>query len=321
MHSSSFFAGAAAGLAFTATAAGASFPVRAMTYNIRYAATGEKLEVGEEPWPARQPVMASMLNYETAGRPEALLCMQEVLYPQLLDIKDGLNSRRADEWAYVGIGRDDGVEEGEFSPIFYRPGAWELVTNRTYWLSETPDVVGSIGWDASLARIVNVASLRHVVTGTPFVFMCTHFDHLGQVAREESAKLIVRLADQWAAEAGPQTPVFLGGDLNVRPDNAAYQYLAQELNDVQDVVPEQYHYGNLNTFTGFDGDESRLHRIDFLFARDASSVDFTSYAILENKFEGSVYTSDHRPVAVDFEVPVSRANDTGRTAPQAWLHP
>lgn len=108
--------------------------VRLMSWNIRMATTTPG--TGEELWSVRRHKVASELNFETAGRPEALLCFQEVLHTQLLDLESDLG----EEWTRVGVGRDDGVNAGEFSPIFYRGSVWELEQNRTYWLSETPDV-------------------------------------------------------------------------------------------------------------------------------------------------------------------------------------
>jgi len=147
---------------------------------------------------------------ETAGRAGSLICMQEVLNQQLVDIKADLGSA----WTHVGVGRSDGGQGGEFSPILYQPGVWQLQRNRTYRLSSTPDVVGSVGWDAALPRIVTVAQFAHVSTGAKLVYMCTHFDHQGQVAREQSASLVIQIADEWETPAqgsSELTPVFLGG--------------------------------------------------------------------------------------------------------------
>lgn len=288
-------------------AAAESIDVRLSSYNIRYAT--DKPEPGEEYWPVRRPHLAAQLNYETAGRANALMCFQEVLFSQLQNIQTDLG----DAWSYVGIGRDDGLEAGEFSPIFYRPAAWQLLDNATYWLSETPDVVGSIGWDAMLPRIVTVAKFQHRATGEPFVYMCTHFDHLGQVARENSAELLVDLAERWATQ-NSDAPVFLGGDLNVRPDNPAYLTLASKMNDVKYVVPKERHYGHESTYTGFTGDPARGTEIDHIFVRDPKGLDWVSFAVLDNRFEDGVFISDHRPVVVDIKIPVSSGeNSEGKT--------
>ncbi|KAK2008970.1 endonuclease/Exonuclease/phosphatase [Colletotrichum eremochloae] len=283
----------------------ASLTLRLMTYNIRWATP--VTDINEEPWSTRRPRLTAQLNYETAGRPESLLCMQEVVEQQLLDIAEDLGP----SWAHIGVGRDDGAAAGEFSPIFYRPGTWDLVENRTYWLSETPDVPGSRGWDAALPRIATVASFRHAATGLPLVYMCTHFDHQGQTARERSAELLVGLAKEWEGSgsgSGDAVPVFLGGDLNVEPDNTAYKTLVAEGNmrDASDVVPEARRTGYSKTYTAFTDADSDDMLIDHLFVRDPAvrGMTFLSHAVLPNRFDDGLFISDHRPVVMDAEVSV-----------------
>ncbi|OHF00978.1 endonuclease/Exonuclease/phosphatase [Colletotrichum orchidophilum] len=211
-------------------------------------------------------------------------------------------------WGHIGVGRDDGVAAGEFSPIYYQPGTWSLVENRTYWLSETPDVPGSKGRDAALPRIVTVASFQHIESGLPLVYMCTHFDHQGQIAREQSAELLVSLAKEWESSSDEVVPVFLGGDLNIEPDNAAYQTLIAEgnLHDIRDVVSESRRTGYSKTYTAFTDDVSDDTLLDHLFVRDPTAVGmaFLTYAVLPNQFDDGVYISDHRPVIVDIMMSV-----------------
>ena len=97
--------------------------VRVLSKNVRYATTAPF--PGEEPWEVRRPRLVSELRFNTTGHQEAFLCCQEVLKRQLDDVLEGLNSTSV-EWAYIGVGRDDGVEAGEFAPIFYRPAVFEL---------------------------------------------------------------------------------------------------------------------------------------------------------------------------------------------------
>ena len=285
---------------FAASGAAKSFDLRLMTYNIRYAAqnpTGD-----EKPWSVRRPLMAAQLDHEFAGRPDSLVCFQEALYEQVENLKTDLG----DGWNYVGVGRDDGDKGGEFSPIFYQSSEWKLQENKTYWLSETPDVVGSVGWDAALPRIVTVAKFQHRETKTPLVYMCTHFDHRGQVAREQSAELLVDIADEWSGSGKSRTPIFLGGDLNVDPSNPAYQTLASKLNDAKDVVPKEHHYGHDMTYTGFDHDTSNDSEIDHIFVKDPSGLGWISFAVLNTLFDDDVFISDHRPVVVDVRVPAKK---------------
>ncbi|KAI9897056.1 hypothetical protein N3K66_008078 [Trichothecium roseum] len=275
-----------------------TFDLRLMSYNIRYATS--ELEAQEKPWADRLPLMTAQLNHETAGRPGSLMCFQEALYQQAEDLRNGLGKNN---WDYIGVGRDDGAKAGEMSPIFYQPSAWELLDNKTYWLSETPDTPGSKGWDASLPRIVTVGKFEHIKTGSDFVFMCTHYDYKGQVAQVQSSDLIVNLTSEWADGAAP---VFLGGDLNATPDSEAYKILASKLNDVDNVIPKDRHYGYKNTYTGFNEDPADDSVIDHLFVKDSKSVEWVSFAVPNNRAGDGTFISDHRPLIVDVKVPFKK---------------
>ena len=89
-------------------------PIRLLTHNVRYAT---KTPVkGEERWGIRKARLVNELSYNTAHCAESFICLQEVLHQQLFDILASLNSKTM-AWTFVGVGRDDGVEAGEYSPI------------------------------------------------------------------------------------------------------------------------------------------------------------------------------------------------------------
>lgn len=283
---------------------------RLLSYNIRWAVPDPSGD--EPPWSDRAPKLAAQLSYETAGRPESLVCMQEVIASQLSDIETALG----EPWSSIGVGRDDGLSGGEFSPILYRPDTWSLVSNTTYWLSSTPDVIGSVGWDAALPRVVTVGQFRHLKTDLPLVYMCTHFDHVGTVAREQSARLLVRLAESYAASASADgedpTPVFLGGDLNITPDNPAFLEMIADghYQDVRDVVDPSRIHGHFKTYTAFEerpyDQNTRIDHI-FVWRPEVRDMEILSYGVLENRFDDGLWISDHRPVAVDVSFAVDKA--------------
>ncbi|KAH7327810.1 Endonuclease/exonuclease/phosphatase [Stachybotrys elegans] len=276
-------------LASTAAGVAQALDVRLMTYNIRQAVVIPT--AGERWWFLRRPLFRRQIQREVAGRDNSMLCFQEALNSQVQDIQSDLGR----EWTYIGVGRDDGVRGGEFSPIFYRPSSWRLLDSRTYWLSQNPDQVGSVGWDAALPRILTVGRFQHTQTGEPLVFMCTHFDHQGQVARENSARLIDSIAESWAQGS----KVFVGGDFNVAPGNPAYSILASELRDLRSVVPQGLQSGPAMTYTAFTASESDDAQLDHLFVKDPAGVEWRGLATLSNTDNG-VYISDHRAVVVDF---------------------
>jgi endonuclease/exonuclease/phosphatase family metal-dependent hydrolase len=217
------------------------------------------------------------------------------------------------EWSYIGVGRDDGKRRGEFSPIFYRPTVYKLLYFKNIWLSETPDSP-SMGWDAACPRILTIGIFRHRATHKMIVALNTHLDHVGVVARLESAKLILaelehtlKITGRMEGEARgldwarKNVAVFLAGDFNSEPEQEAYQVLNGEISPVQDfrgMVHPMKRYGHENTFTGFEPSEKPT-RIDFLFVGREQRWEGKMYSVLESRFEDGVYASDHRAVVGD----------------------
>jgi endonuclease/exonuclease/phosphatase family metal-dependent hydrolase len=278
-----------------------NLPVRLISFNIRYA-TKEPFP-GEEPWPVRCPKLCAQLNFITSGHPSAFICLQEVLYSQLADIQ----SRLGQSWDYVGRGRDEDPKSGEFSPIFFRSDTWTCVDHKTLWLSKTPSKP-SRGWDAALNRVVTVGCFSHIETGTGVVVMSTHLDHRGEKAREESAKLLVRLACDIVQPdlPGAHTHAFLGGDFNSTPEGKAYKEITRPgtgMTDIRDLVPKEQRYGNDEiTYTSFAGEEEQT-RIDFLFTLTSENIKVNTFGTLSNRFDDNVFLSDHRAIVADVDIP------------------
>jgi len=229
----------------------------------------------------------------------------------------GLNARHsssgAAEWSYIGVGRDDGAEQGEFEPILFRPAAWALRRWDTRWLSPTPERP-SRGWDAASTRIVTVGEFERVgdaaaATGQRVLVLNTHLDDQGVVSRRESARLIRNLVKRYlkddATGGKGQIEALLAGDFNSRPDEEAYQILNaadSPVRDVRECVPEDEWYGHWDTFTGFDdGAEEPKKRIDFIFLGREGRLIPVTYGVLGNRFRG-IYNSDHRAVVADVEL-------------------
>ncbi|KAJ4375060.1 hypothetical protein N0V83_002140 [Neocucurbitaria cava] len=286
----------------------AALPIRILTHNIRYAA--DPPSEGEQPWSTRKQYILNELHYNTLHNPEAFLLLQEVLHEQIVDIMSGLNSNKSssqdggEEWAYIGVGRDDGKQAGEYSPIIYRPTIWELEKWATVWLNEN-GTVGQKGWDAGSVRIVTVGTFKHIASKRRVVGLCTHFDNAGEVSRRESAKIVLKLVDfettpSPSSNCEARIPFFLAGDLNSEVSGDAYQILSERdspLQDAKDVA--RWRYGNEYTFTGFD--ESGKEVIDFVFVGPKSEGDWAveGYSVLANRFDDGVYDSDHRAVVID----------------------
>ena len=148
------------------------------TFNIRY----DNPDDQENNWKFRKDRVATFIQQEKLD----IVGMQEVLHNQLEDLKT-----RLPEYAEVGIGREDGKQQGEYAPIFYRKDRFKLLDSNTFWLSQYPDCVGFIGWDGACTRIATWAKLEEKSTGKIFLAVNTHMDHVGVEARRKGALLII----------------------------------------------------------------------------------------------------------------------------------
>ncbi|EGG03075.1 uncharacterized protein MELLADRAFT_109522 [Melampsora larici-populina 98AG31] len=205
------------------------------TYNIRYSPTNSHPILPEAPWSTRLPLILNQLNWEEPD----IIGAQEVLDHQFIDLLEGLHQLG---YTGIGVGRDDGKRLGEYAPIFWKSDQFELVDHHYFWLSEEPDVPGSISWDSGQTRMVTCVELKpklntvqvdgifqlpgqNSLDRSIFV-MNTHFDDRGSYAREQSAKLICYRAEALIKKTSK--PVFLLGDLNSTPEELPYKTLTTE---------------------------------------------------------------------------------------------
>ena len=251
-----------------------------MTYNIRYNTSID----AENAWPFRKQRVLELIQDTHAH----IVGLQEVLAGQLAYLAEHLT-----DYSYIGVGRDDGKFEGEFAPIFYQKHRFELLRSGTFWLSEKPAQIASIGWDASLPRIATWAELWCKQAGQN-VFVCnTHFDHLGEQARQESSGLVLKQLAK--LEAG--YPCFLMGDLNAEPDSLCYKILSAQFQDTFLTADRQD--GGPLTYRGFQEGKEEAKRIDYIFAKKPIKPSYA--ATLERKYVG-YYPSDHVPVLVHLDL-------------------
>lgn len=247
--------------------------LRVMTFNIRWASPND----GANVWENRSEWVASIIDTSSAH----IVGLQEVVHRQLEDI---MAEQTRFEW--VGVGRDDGQQGGEYSPILYDSDRFELVDSDTKWLSETPDVVGSVGWDAALPRVTTRITLVDVLSGDTVRVINTHFDHRGEQARIESAAMI----GSW----GGSYDVALG-DFNFQPDTEAYEAMIAG-GWVDAGAGTHDGLAETGTFRTFDPASETSVRIDYVFHSEDWSA--SSYDILAPIRDGA-YPSDHLPVVVD----------------------
>ena len=180
-------------------------------YNIRNA--NAKDSAAGNGWERRCPVVCDILRAESFD----IFGSQEVLHSQLEDMQNALT-----EYDYVGVGRNDGKTEGEYAPIFYRKDKIKCLQSGTFWLSETPDVVASVGWDAKYTRICTWGQFKDLKSGKKFWMFNLHMDHRGVEARRQSCHLILSKVKEMCGKQ----PYILTGDFNVDQKNEIYSIIA-----------------------------------------------------------------------------------------------
>ena len=255
--------------------------IQIITYNIRF----NNPDDGINAWPNRSKEVAALLEFY---QPD-IFGLQEALIGQIEDIQAKLPKMK-----WTGVGRDDGKKAGEFSPIFYNAEKYKAIKQGSFWLSQTPDKPG-LGWDAACNRVCTWVLLETEKKDKQFMVFNTHFDHKGNQARLESAKLILKKIKELNKE---NLPVILTGDFNLTPEQAPIAIITKELKDSRSIS-KKAPYGPSGTFNNFEFNSLLKDRIDYVFVND--QVEVKQYAVLSDS-KDQRYPSDHLPVFVNLDM-------------------
>jgi endonuclease/exonuclease/phosphatase family metal-dependent hydrolase len=264
-------------LFFQTTFLAAQDVLTVMTFNLRLNTSSDSLNA----WPYRKDKAAAQILFHKVE----LLGVQEALHDQMMDLQ-----QRLPNFTYTGGGRDDGKTKGEYSAIFYDTTRLQLLAAGMFWLSQSPSVPGSKGWDAAITRIVTWAKFKDRKTKKLFYAFNTHFDHMGKVARRESAKLLL----QKVKEIAGTNPSVITGDFNAVPTDEPIQVLMDKTNPLvftdSKEISQTPHYGPTGTFNGFQSKEEHDQPIDYIFLKGKWNV--LSHASISQTWGGR-FASDH----------------------------
>ncbi|MFD0976268.1 endonuclease/exonuclease/phosphatase family protein [Salinimicrobium gaetbulicola] len=254
--------------------------MKVMTYNIKYANEND----GENSWSFRK----EHLRNQVAFYEPDILGVQEAQLVQLKFLLQGLP-----DYDFSGVGRD-GQNKGEYTAIFYNKKKYQLIEEGTFWLSETPEIV-SKGWDAAYPRICTYILLKDLVTGDKFFVFNTHFDHVGDRAREESTRLIISKIDELNKE---NLPFILMGDFNLEPETSEIKLLSGKMDDSKRIA--KLVFGPEGTFNTYNFTEPVTRRIDYIFTSQGD-FEILKYGVLSDSYDLK-YPSDHLPVLVQLKL-------------------
>jgi endonuclease/exonuclease/phosphatase family metal-dependent hydrolase len=250
-----------------------------MSYNIRLDLASD----GENRWDNRKDMLASQVMFYEPD----FLGVQEALPDQMQYLNSKLNG-----YGFAGEGRD-GAGKGEHSAIFYNKLKFRLLQHKTFWLSPTPDIL-SKGWDAAYNRICTYGLFENIKTKKKIWIFNTHFDHIGEVARVESAKLIIKTINEVNTK---NYPVILTGDFNLEDSSESIKLLSAQLHDSN--VHTLQKFGPQGTFNAFEFTKPVTRRIDYIFTSPGMVV--KKYAVLSDS-DQCRYPSDHFPVFAELEI-------------------
>ncbi len=256
-----------------------------MTFNIRYGQADD----GPQRWEARRELVIERIR---AADPD-LLALQECRDDaQAAYVRDALP-----DYDFYGVPRGgDGPTALEMAPILARRATLEIVRRGCFWLSDTPELPGSVGWDAMFPRTAAWVELRHRPTGGALAFLNTHFDLLPQAIVDSA-----RLLRGWAERTAARLPLIICGDFNADKASAAYEMLADG-HTLADAWGQANPPGaDETTFHGF-GQPGVATAIDWVLVSPALAV---AAATIDRTQRAGLYPSDHFPVVVTLRLPVA----------------
>ena len=247
--------------------------LKVISYNIRNSESKD----GTNSWAYRYAASAEMIKDQAPD----IFGVQEALSYQIYYIEQNFPQYKS-----VGVGREDGKQEGEFMSIFWNKKTISLLKWGTFWLSETPEKP-SMGWDAACYRTATWALMKDKKTGKKFYYVNTHLDHKGKEAQKNGLKLIVDRIE----EINPDGyPMVLTGDFNIKPDNANLVELDSKMQSARKIAEKT---DNHNTYNGW-GKAKADNIIDYIYVSGFSAC--PEYHTVTEKYADRKFVSDHYPI-------------------------
>lgn len=252
--------------------------IRVMSFNVRMGVAKD----GTNSWDIRKDATPAMI-YDI--RP-VVFGVQEAYDFQL----DYICSQ-CPAFECVGVGREDGFDEGEHMSVFFNTDSLSLVKWGSYYLSETPDIP-SKGWDAACKRTATWCLFEHRSSGRRFYFVNTHLDHKGKEARKNGLKLLYDKIQEMNKE---NFPMVLTGDFNISPDNEGLKDINSLMKSARFAARDADQRGSFNGWGRYD--ESKLQPLDYIY--HSGFVDCLTFKVVTRIYAGRPYISDHYPVCAD----------------------
>lgn len=264
---------------FTACGTPETARYKVISYNIRVLTP---YDTDSLHWDVRKPATITMIEQE---QPD-IFGLQESFLEQTRYVE-----AECPQYVRIGVGENDEDPASEVNAIFYLRDKFDLLEKKSIWLSETPDTC-SRGWDADYNRMATFVTLRDKNNGKELTYINTHFDHVGRVARVESAKMIAERIK--SLQTAGRKAIIVGGDFNSELADSLLIPMQEVLGYARHDSPVTDNKGSFNNW----GNAAAGYIIDHIFY---TGVTPQEYRTLDGNY-GVPYISDHYPIAFTFEM-------------------
>lgn len=256
--------------------------IEVMSFNIRLGSVDD----GENHWNIRKEKVKDLINYYEAD----FVGLQEAQKPQIDYLLDNNPL-----YSFIGKPRDAG-ENAEYSCIFYLKNKYKVLEQNTFWLSETPEI-STKSWDAALPRIVTYALFENLKTKKKIWVLNTHFDHVGVIARQKSAEIILKKIEELLSKKN--IPIILTGDFNSQKKDMWMKPLFENLKEASSNSLTKP-YGGTATWNAFKFNEKPTEQIDFIFC-SKNNTEVKKFRTITDFYDFK-YPSDHLPIVAKIEI-------------------
>jgi endonuclease/exonuclease/phosphatase family metal-dependent hydrolase len=181
------------------------------------------------------------------------------------------------------------IKERMYPTIFCKKNRFEILESEDLWLSETPEVAGSLSFESTFPRLMTMASLQPKNHEKKILLVNAHLDHIRTETRESQAKVLVNEIKR--KRKGQQSLVVLG-DFNDAPGSSVQRILTDDIHGLKDTWP-LYNSVEESSHHGFKGHAPDGSRIDWIMIEgEAQPLDCK----MDKSSKGSFWPSDHFPI-------------------------
>jgi endonuclease/exonuclease/phosphatase family metal-dependent hydrolase len=247
--------------------------LKIISSNIRFANSGD----GAHDWGFRKGLLQNI--YQNFA-PD-LLGTQEGRVVQIHELRDGLKNLVLVE------GHRSWIEDRMYPCLFINPETVSVEKSGDIWLSETPEIAGSVSFDSAFPRLCTWARIKLKQSGQNLMVVNTHLDHILQKSRKEQIKVLIREIQKLGND-----PVIIVGDFNESPLTEIQKDLLEAFK-LQDPWKEMGQ-AEETSHHGFLGEEANGDRIDWILV--PTTFECESITMDKRSFENGIFPSDHYPL-------------------------